>query len=435
MTMEALSGHDTTRLEADLVTDHLGLQGLDMTSIEADLLEAVVVVRLTCARSTYNGNRRAAVALMDALRAVGIDSIDELNQNRLAAARLCESIAESVLAGDLGAAASTVDQRYTTLVGLLRTVGLVGPSLKILQNSKTRFVSLAPNQERKQATITDAQIHELIDRLEALPDREDFFAGSVRVSRVSRLRLRLFMYLAMTYNARHESIMGITRADVRPDSCTLVLRKGDAKGIPITREMNGMVWDAYTDLVNEIGPEEALLTDSSRIYKRIRALMAEVGVEAVNNRYGTHRFRRAWKEWCDTKGVHVSIASAGLNHSSTEITDRVYSDLEARQVAAASAMHVRAQEFDVLRTRLETVEKQHDELLDLLQHVLQYGFPTYDSDHECDNSFVSWSGEVPTHGFKQDESEVSNVTTLAAKGIWWVRPDLNWGLAPPKRQV
>ncbi len=215
------------------------------------------MVRLTCARSTYNGNRRAAVALMDALRAVGIDSIDELNQNRLAAARLRESIAESVLAGDLGAAASTVDQRYTTLVGLLRTVGLVGPSLKILQNSKTRLVSLAPNQERKQATITDAQILEMIDRLEALPDREDFFAGSVRVSRVSRLRLRLFMYLAMTYNARHESIMGITRADVRPDSCTLVLRKGDSRGIPITREMNGMVWDAYTDLVNEIGPEEA----------------------------------------------------------------------------------------------------------------------------------------------------------------------------------
>ena len=321
------------------------------------------------------------------------------------------------------------------MLAILSEIGVNGPSLHLLKKSKTRFVSLAPNQERKQATITDAQILEMIDRLEALPDREDFFAGSVRVSRVSRLRLRLFMYLAMTYNARHESIMGITRADVRPDSCTLVLRKGDTNGIPITREMNGMVWDAYTDLVNEIGPDEALLTDSSRVYKRIRALMEEAGVVAVNNRYGTHRFRRAWKEWCDTKGVHVSIASAGLNHSSTEITDRVYSDLEARQVAASSAMHVRAQEFDVLRTRLETVEKQHDELLDLLQHVLQYGFPTYDSDHECDNSFVSWSGEVPTHGFKQDESEASNVTSLAAKGIWWVRPDLNWGLAPPKRQV
>ena len=38
-----------------------------------------------------------------------------------------------------------------------------------------------------------------------------------------------------------------------------------------------------------------------------------------------------------------------------------------------------------------------------------------------------------THGLKQDESEASNVPTLAAKGIWWVRPDLNWGLGAPSR--
>ena len=40
---------------------------------------------------------------------------------------------------------------------------------------------------------------------------------------------------------------------------------------------------------------------------------------------------------------------------------------------------------------------------------------------------------MPAPGLEQDESEASNVTTLAAKGMWWVRPDLNWGQGAPSR--
>lgn len=106
--------------------------------------------------------------------------------------------------------------------------------------------------------------------------------------------------------------------------------------------MNGLVWKAYTDLDSTLEPDEPLLTDSTRIYRRTRVLMAEAGVQPVNNRYGTHVFRRAWKEWCDGQGHHVSIASAGLAHSGTQVTERVYTDLDARQRHASAAMHQRA---------------------------------------------------------------------------------------------
>ena len=43
------------------------------------------------------------------------------------------------------------------------------------------------------------------------------------------------------------------------------------------------------------------------------------------------------------------------------------------------------------------------------------------------------AGQMPAPGLEQDESEASNVTTLAAKGMWWVRPDLNWGQGAPSR--
>ena len=110
----------------------------------------------------------------------------------------------------------------------------------------------------------------------------------------------------------------------------------------------------------------------------------------------------------------IEIASQGLNHVDSQVTERVYRDVIKGKMRASAAMARYAE--DVLNPNSLQEETMHElpELNSLLSHVFAYGLP---SGQEDDPHSVAWNQGT------------------SAEDEWWVRPDLNCGLAPPKRHV
>ena len=128
-----------------------------------------------------------------------------------------------------------------------------GTQLPTAEEVEVQSPSEGPHR-RSQATISESATVNLLRLLDELPNRTDFIVEGGRPSRKSRLRLRLFVTIVLVYNVRHETIMNVRRADIRPDGCTLCLRKGDTWGEELHREMNGPVRKAYTDLDSILDP-------------------------------------------------------------------------------------------------------------------------------------------------------------------------------------
>ena len=385
------------------------------TPIERLLLENLEIIRMLKSRSTYNGRKRATEHLFAALKHAGVATLEELNHDRQRCAMMVQHLGDLVEEGELGQSHGTVEQRLSQVFVSLKEIGLSEPRMTLFRHAKSRLAGRSPNGPTTPQCLSEAQVRHLIQIVEELPERTDFVVKGFVAGPLRRARLRLRVLLAAGYSLRAASIHGMKRGDITPDGLAYTVQKGGHSGQTINRSMHSTIWRAYVDLLRELPEDDDhLFRDTSWLYRGVRTIMAEAGIPLQSNRLGTHVFRRVWVEWCESNDVGIEIASQGLNHVDSQVTERVYRDVIKGQMRASAAMARYAE--DVLNSSSLQAETMRElsELNSLLSHVFAYGLP---SGQENDPHSVAWNHDA------------------SAEDGWWVRPDLNWGLAPPKRQV
>ena len=126
------------------------------------------------------------------------------------------------------------------------------------------FCPTAQTEKSIQETITAGQIERLMAILdEIMAGRPIKVKGSYVTPRKVAMG-NLYLKIAAPYALRQGSIMDLRPSDFSYENLTYRIQKGENKGVPVTRPMNNMTWDAYEQYLAILGHRpEKLFNDAS----------------------------------------------------------------------------------------------------------------------------------------------------------------------------
>ena len=359
-----------------------------MKTLNELLDENLEVIKLTRNPSTFRGRKVVIKNFKDAFATLGFTSLDDLN-SILSMARFTKELGNQIANGEWGSQYSTNSQRYHTGKAILVEIGVEAPSVAVYINAKKNVLSNGSTEVSIQETITSGQIERLMAILdEVMAGREIKVKGSVVSPRKVAMG-NLYLKIAAPYALRQGSIMDLRPSDFTYENLTYRIQKGENKGMPVTRPMNNMTWDAYEQYLTILGHRpEKLFNDASWLSAFVKVVMTEAGVEAHHGRHGIHRFRRALVTWAYNNNKMVEHFSPALDHKNTEVTENVYIDLTRKQQKANQIVLEYQGDHLGLDDRLTQVEQDMAALTKMMRlNVVQKRvsadeFDAYDESHK-----------------------------------------------------
>ena len=283
--------------------------------------ENLEVIKLTRNPSTFRGRRVVIKNFKDAFATIGFTSLDDLN-SIIKMAHFTKELGNQIVNEEWGSKYSTNSQRYHTGKAILVEIGVEAPSVAVYLNAKKNVLSNGSTEISIQETINPAQTERLMAILdEVMAGREIKVKGSVVSPRKVAMG-NLYLKIAAPYALRQGSIMDLRPSDFTYENLTYRIQKGENKGMPVTRPMNNMTWNAYEQYLTILGHRpEKLFNDASWLSAFVKVVMTEAGVEAHHGRHGIHRFRRALVTWAYNNNKMVEHFSPALDHKNTEVTE------------------------------------------------------------------------------------------------------------------
>ena len=327
-----------------------------MMKITEALEEMMWIVEETMNKSTVRGRRTANKALVQAIDQVGLTDVSELDI-KMNMMQVIKQIGIQISNGEWGAY-STNSQKYHTIKAILSDIGVSAITVDMFAKAKTKTLENGDTTKSVQETITIQQVQECMTFIENAWEGniELKVKGSV-VSKLKIARGRLYFHIASSYALRQESIMKLNKVDMTHDSLTYRIMKGEAKGTPVRRSMNNLVWQSYEDYVQLMDNDrQHLFNDASWLSAFTKVVMTNCGVESAMGRHGIHRFRRAFATWAYDSGIVVEKFSPALNHKNTEVTENVYIDLDRKQQVGSQIIDEYQGAFLGIEERLTEVE-------------------------------------------------------------------------------
>ena len=201
----------------------------------------------------------------------------------------------------------------------------------------------------------------------------------------------LYLKIAAPYALRQGSIMDLRPSDFTYENLTYRIQKGENKGMPVTRPMNNMTWNAYEQYLTILGHRpEKLFNDASWLSAFVKVVMTEAGVEAHHGRHGIHRFRRALVTWAYNNNKMVEHFSPALDHKNTEVTENVYIDLTRKQQKANQIVLEYQGDHLGLDDRLTQVEQDMAALTKMMRLNVVQKRVSADEFEAYDESHKSW---------------------------------------------
>ena len=352
--------------------------------------ENLEVIKLTRNPSTFRGRRVVIKNFKDAFATIGFTSLDDLN-SIIKMAHFTKELGNQIVNEEWGSKYSTNSQRYHTGKAILVEIGVEAPSVAVYLNAKKNVLSNGSTEISIQETINPAQTERLMAILdEVMAGREIKVKGSVVSPRKVAMG-NLYLKIAAPYALRQGSIMDLRPSDFTYENLTYRIQKGENKGMPVTRPMNNMTWNAYEQYLTILGHRpEKLFNDASWLSAFVKVVMTEAGVEAHHGRHGIHRFRRALVTWAYNNNKMVEHFSPALDHKNTEVTENVYIDLTRKQQKANQIVLEYRGDHLGLDDRLTQVEQDMAALTKMMRLNVVQKRVSADEFEAYDESHKSW---------------------------------------------
>ena len=352
--------------------------------------ENLEVIKLTRNPSTFRGRRVVIKNFKDAFATIGFTSLDDLN-SIIKMAHFTKELGNQIVNEEWGSKYSTNSQRYHTGKAILVEIGVEAPSVAVYLNAKKNVLSNGSTEISIQETINPAQTERLMAILdEVMAGREIKVKGSVVSPRKVAMG-NLYLKIAAPYALRQGSIMDLRPSDFTYENLTYRIQKGENKGMPVTRPMNNMTWNAYEQYLTILGHRpEKLFNDASWLSAFVKVVMTEAGVEAHHGRHGIHRFRRALVTWAYNNNKMVEHFSPALDHKNTEVTENVYIDLTRKQQKANQIVLEYQGDHLGLDDRLTQVEQDMAALTKMMRLNVVQKRVSADEFEAYDESHKSW---------------------------------------------
>jgi integrase len=350
--------------------------------------------------NTMKNMRQVANKLLPLLESQYIGYMSQLNEDSELVTKtesmnsLIEVMKVEAELGSLGRTYNTVQSRVSRMRLLLQKAGLNPQMVAMLKDAES-VINRASGLRRtqSQATITPEQAQKLIEFGELLSRGElpEVLIQGRTPTACKIAQGHTYTLTSMCYALRHESLMEITWGDVTPQSLIYITGKGNDFPEEHLRTMEPILWTEIVKLQatwkEQPDSTAKLFINESWLYAYIRQACEYAGIERTNGRYGLHRARRAFATWCfSTKGINLEDASAGLNHTDTAVTERVYIGLEARQMRGNETLGQFREEFLGLSTEMKAMKADIKEMKttmdSVLETILEYGQPDYNDDDD-----------------------------------------------------
>ena len=346
----------------------------------ADLLDEVMqITKTTLTNSTYRGRQRCAEVLRKALKKIKVEKIKDFEESRIKTAELVEEIQKDFNSRNPPLAKSTVDQMYHQIIKMMQEMGADSLTLAILKNSKRSFKKKSKAKRYKQENITKEEMEKVLEILDNIAENKDFKVKGSRTTKRKKLMLRLYIMIAASYALRQGTIMRITAEDITQTDLTYELAKGERDGESHSRKTTEAVWEAYQDYIKEAGITTGTLFNcDSWLSSAVAQVMQQAGVQSDNGRYGIHRFRRAFGTYCLENNIPVEHAAAGLNHSDSSVTERVYQDLSRKDIIGKETIARYSSHF--LAKQEDMSQDCFDGLDDWVRDIFEYGQPIFNDE-------------------------------------------------------
>ena len=366
-------------------------------SITKILEESLQVSRLTQNPSTVRGRKSTIDMILRCIDKSGYKTLAELETSPLTIANFIQILREDMAVNAAEMARSTVSQKYSQMCKIFDEIGAKKITITMLRNSKQRVIQEGGDIIYPQETITQTQVIEVMKILNQLQDNDDFEVKGTRTSKRKKAMLRLYLLVAACYAIRQGSILLLTKQDFNEETFTYLLAKGKRHGEPCLRSMHPVVWQAYTDYLEHTnGASDKLFTCGSWLSAGVKDIMLKANVETKNGRHGIHRFRRAWATYCYINNIPLVDAAAGLNHSDSSSTERVYQDINVKQQRASQYMVGFADHFLGVSQRLSDFEQQLEAMSPWMADIFSSGQPVFE-DEAFDPVFIDNEGSLSAH--------------------------------------
>ena len=286
-------------------------------------------------KNTQKNLRQGAKILMVVLPLIGVKKITDFTDE------ICDDYIDEMCklskAGKLGGTFKTVQKKVSLARNVLNKCGLASPlHAKLFEDDKHICVASGIRRTTQQVQMTPDQAGAMFEMGRAWV-RGDAKPPMIQGRQPSQAKLTqgyVYLMTTMPYAIRHHSAMGLTWGDVNESTFTYIVTKAKEFPTETVRTMNPLTWDAICMLAKTVenhDPDAKLLFNESWLYAYIATLAEMAGVKRVNGRYGVHMARRSFATFCYTNGEDMTGASAGLDHSSTATTERIYVGMGAKQ--------------------------------------------------------------------------------------------------------
>ena len=367
------------------------------SSITKLLEESLLVSRLTQNSSTVRGRKSAIDMILRSFEKSGYQTLADLENSTLTIANFIESLREDMAVNAAKMARSTVSQKYSQMCKIFDEIGAKKITITMLRNSKQSVIQKGGVIIYPQETITQTQVIEVMKIVNQLQDDDDFKVKGTRTSKRKKAMLRLYLLIAACYALRQGTILLLTKQDFNEETFTYRLAKGKRHGEPCLRSMHPVVWQAYTDYLEHIDEaSDNLFTCGSWLSSGVKDIMIRANVEAQNGRHGIHRFRRAFATYCYNNNIPLVDAAAGLNHSDSSSTERVYQDINVKQQRASQRLNEFADHLLGVSQRLSEFEQQLEDMSPWMADLFSSGQPVFE-DESFEPLFMDSKGNLSSH--------------------------------------
>ena len=366
-------------------------------SITKILEESLLVSRITQNPSTVRGRKSTIDMILRCFKKSSYQTLADLETSPLTIAKFIQTLREDMAVNAAEMARSTVSQKYSQMCKIFDEIGAKKITITMLRDSKQRVIQEGGDIIYPQETITQTQVIEVMKILNQLQDNDDFEVKGTRTSKRKKAMLRLYLLVAACYAIRQGSILLLTKQDFNEETFTYRLAKGKRHGEPILRSMHPVVWQAYTDYLEHTDEaSDELFTCGSWLSAGVKDIMIRANVEAKNGRHGIHRFRRVFATYCYSNNISLVDAAAGLNHSDSSTTERVYQDINVKQQRASQRLSEFADHLLGESQRLSEFEQQLENMSPWMADIFSSGQPVFE-DESLEPVFMDSKGNLSSY--------------------------------------
>ena len=361
--------------------------------------ESLEISKITLSKSTVRGRTATMKILRLALQKCDYQYLSDLEESYLSVARFIDALRTMLIEGTWKGARTTISQSFSQMIAILSEIGANSRTVSMVRNSKRTMMNTIQLKTYPQETITHTEMESLLRLIRELPTRTDLVVKGCTTTKRKRLELRLYLLTAAAYALRQGTLMKLCGSDFSKYAFTYRIAKGERTGENCLRSMNESVWQAYEEYTNvhRIEADERVFVCDDWLSSATKVLMIEAGIEAPNGRHGIHRFRRAYATYCFLNNIPLEYAAAGLNHSDSSTTERVYQDVNVKQQKASEALEGFANSFIEMSSLNNRLETELREISPHLSSLLATGLPSFEDD-SLEPVYIDDNGELSDYG-------------------------------------